>query len=304
MKLKIILFLFLSISLFAQNSNNYINIKGTKLSIMPPSGFKESKKMIGLEKNDDCIIQIMDLVGGNFESNTATYKRSEFEKRGITVLDFQELKIDGYDALFSNIKGNDANEMVNVIFGDNTFSVMITAIYPSSSRNELFPEIKNSFLKIKYNKSLIVDPFAASTFIVEKNDSKFKFAKASANMFLFSENGTVKDSYENEPMVMVTSFAIDKTFTTESVMESCINGILQQGAVKKETKNISSKSINGYDTLQAECYFEHKSKTKLNYITILIKDNVAIAIYGMAETKFDENLLEFKKIVNKVRIKY
>lgn len=304
MKLKSILFLLLSISLFAQNNNNYINIKGTRIYIIPPKDFKESKKMVGLEKNDNCIIQIMDLVGGNFESNTATYKKSEFEKKGLTVLDFEELKIDGYSALFSNVKGNDANEMVNVIFGDNTFSVMIIAIYPSSSRNELFPEIKKSFLKIKYNKSLVVDPFAASTFIVEKNDSKFKFAKASANMFLFPENGTVKDSYENEPMVMITSFAIDKTFTKELVMQSCINGIIQQGDIKKETKNVSEKSINGYDTLQAEHYFERKSKTKLTYITILIKNDIAIAFYGMAETKFDENLLEFKKIANKIRIKF
>lgn len=301
MKFKLIL-LFISFNIFAQN-NNYVNIKGTRLSIIPPKGFVDAENFIGLKKDETTGIQIMDLVGGNFHSNTATYTKATFEKKGITVLEFEELKVDGFQAKFSHFKGVDNNERVNITFGDSTFSVMVTAFFPTNSRNELFSGIKESFLKIKYDKKLTVDPFASSSFKVEKNDSKFKFAKASANMFIFSENGIDKVSYDDEPMVMITSLPFDEAIAKEKLFEDLQKSLIEQGFVKKETKNTSKKSINGYDTIEAECYFEHKSEPKLAYMTILIKNNKAIVFYGMAKSKFQENIIEFKKLSNKLTIK-
>lgn len=258
MKTKIILILLISANLFGWNKpieNVYLNIKGTRLSIIPPKGFKESKTIIGLEKNDNAAIQVMDLVGGNFESNTLTYTKSEFEKKGITVLEFEELKVDGFRAKFSHIKGKENNESVQVVFGDDSFCAMVIAIFPTSMRNELFSEIKESFLKIKYDKNLKVDPFASSAFKVEKNESKFKFAKASANMFIFSENGVVKNSYNDEPMIMITSYPFDKSMTKEKLLEDAVQGLVKQGFVLKETKNTSKENINSYNSIQAEFYF-------------------------------------------------
>ncbi len=135
MKFKLIL-LFISFNLFAQN-NNYVNIKGTKLSIIPPKGFVDADNFVGLKKDETTGIHIMDLEGGNFESNTETYTRAKFEKRGITVLEFDELLIDGFQAKFSHLK--DANsESVQLVFGDSTFSVMVIGYFPTSSREVLF----------------------------------------------------------------------------------------------------------------------------------------------------------------------
>jgi hypothetical protein len=306
MKTKIILLLLISANLFGWNNpieNVYLNIKGTRLSIIPPKGFKESKTIIGLEKNDNAAIQVMDLVGGNFESNTLTYTKSEFEKKGITVLEFEELKVDGFRAKFSHIKGKENNESVQVVFGDESFCAMVIAVFPTSMRNELFSEIKESFLKIKYDKNLKVDPFASSAFKVEKNESKFKFAKASANMFIFSENGVVKNSYNDEPMIMITSYPFDKSMTKEKLLEDAVKGLVKQGFVLKETKNTSKENINSYNSIEAEFYFEHKSEIKLSHITILIKDDKAIVVYGNAKSKFEENIREFKKLINSLKIK-
>lgn len=302
MKFKLIV-LFISFNLFAQN-NNYVNIKGTRLSIIPPKGFVDAENFIGLKKDETTGIQIMDLVGGNFDSNTATYTKATFEKKGITVLEFEELKIDGFKAKFSHLKVTDGSESVQLVFGDSTFSVMVIGLFPTSSREELFSEIKKAFLKIKYDKNLIIDPFASSAFKVEKNESKFKFAKASANMFMFSENGIDKKSYDDEPTVLITSLPFDnKDNTKEKLFEDLVNGLIAQGFIKKETKNESKKSINGYDTLEVECYFEQKSEPKLAFMTILINNNKAIIFYGMAQSNFQENIIEFKKLSNKLTIK-
>lgn len=306
MKAKLFLFFLFTINVFGYNNPNitdYINIKGTRLSIIPPKGFTESKTIIGLEKGEIAVIQIMDLVGGNFESNTATYTKAEFERKGLTVLEFKELTIDGFKAKFSNIKGKDNRELVQIVFGDATFSVMVNAIYPSNLRDELLPDITNSLLKVKYDKKMIVDPFSASHFLVDPNTSKFKFAKASANMFVFSENGIDKVSYENEPIALITSYPFDKTMTKEAVIESMVNGLLQQRFIKKEIKNTSKKNINGYEAMEIELYLEHNSKDKLAFMTVLIKDNIAISFSGVAESNFEENISEFKKLTNAIKIK-
>ncbi len=306
MKIKIILIIFIATffsSCNGQTNGKYLNIKSTRLSIIPPNGFYESKSIIGLEKNEKTAIQVMDLVGGNFESNTATFTIAEFKKKGISVLEFKDLKIDGFNAKYANIKGADENERALLVFGDSTFSAMVIAFFPSSSRNELLPEIENSFLKIKYDKSLIIDPFANSNFKVEENDSKFKFAKVSANMFIFSENGIVKKSYDNEPMVMISTYPFDKTMSKEKLIDQMQDGLIQQGFIKKEIKNISKKSINGYDTMEVEFYCEHKSKYKLTFMTALIEKDKALVFYGITESNYAENIVEFKKFTSKIKIK-
>lgn len=306
MKVKLFLFFLLTMNVFSYNNQNvadYINIKGTRLSIIPPKDFTESKTIIGLEKGEIAAIQVMDLVGGNFESNTATYSKAEFERKGITVLEFKELTIDGFKAKFANVKGKNDLELIQIVFGDATFSVMVNAIYPSSLRDELLPDITNSLLKVKYDKKKIVDPFAASHFIVVQNTSKFKFVKASANMFIFSENGIDKESYESEPIALITSYPFDKTMTKETVIESMVNGLLQQRFIKKEIKNTSKKNINDYEAMEIELYLEHNSKDKLAFMTVLIKDNIVISFSGMAESNFEENISEFKKLTSSIKIK-
>lgn len=303
---KIILILLISSNLFGcnnQTENKYINIKGTKLSIIPPKGFSESKSIIGLEKNITTAIQVMDLVGGNFESNTATFTISEFQKKGISVLESKDLKVDGFNAKYAHIKGADENERVLLVFGDSTFSAMVIALFPTSSRNELLQEIKNSFFKIKYNKKLIINPFKSSAFKVENNLSKFKFAKESANMFIFSENGIKKESYDDEPMVMITSYTIDNSMKKENIIKDMQNGLIEQGYIKKEIKNISKKSINNYDTMEVEFYCEHKSKIELTFMTVLINKSKAIVFYGITTNNFEENIIEFKKLTNNLKIK-
>ncbi len=306
MKTKLILFLLISLNIFGQNSltkSGYINIKGTKLYIIPPKGFKESKNMVGLEKNGTALIQVMDLVGGNFDSNTTTYTRDEFEKKGVSVLELREIEIDGYKAKFSHIKGGDSNEILQVVFGDSTFTAMVMGIYPSNLRNELFSDLKAAFLKIKYDKTLVIDPFSASVFKIGKNESKYKFAKASANMFIFSENGIIKDSYVDEAMMMITSVPFDKTMLKEQLVDELVNGLTRQGFIKKESKNLSKKSINGYNTIEVEYYFDHKSEIKLMFITVLVKNDKALLIYGSAKSHFEENIIEFKKLTSVISIK-
>jgi len=301
-------FLILITFLFScKNSNElepgqYVNISGTRLFIIPPKDFKISSNIIGLENDKLGIIQVQDLIGGNHFSNEKTFTKKAIESYGVKVFEFQELKIESFNAKFVHTQEKKETNEMKIIFGDSTFSEMVLAIFQPNNK-ELKNEIKKSLLSIKYDKNLKVDPLLTIYFKIDNNSSKFKFAKTSANMFLYSTNGIVKNSYENEPMVMVTTFPIDQVATKEYLMESMLNGLIQNGFEKTETKSISKQKVNGYDSYQVEVYGNMKNKKTLVYLLVLVKQDKAIGVYGVTNINLESNLIEFKKIIQNIKFK-
>ena len=55
--------------------------------------------------------------------------------------------------------------------------------------------------------------------------------------------------------------------------------------------------------MEVEYYFDHKSEIKLMLITVLVKNDKAILIYGSAKSNFEENIIEFKKLTSVISIK-
>lgn len=298
-----ILLVLLSCALFScTQKTEKINIKGTKVFIEAPSGFKSSKSFIGLEKNNSAMIQISDMVGGSFYSNAATFSKKAFEDKGLKVFDFQELQIDGYPAKYVYVQGAPDQKMMSVVFGDSTFCDMVMAMLPANDE-AIAEQVKNSLLSIQYKKEMKVDHLGLAYFKVGKNKSVFKFAKASANMFLYSKGGVVKDSYENESMVMITPLPSDNELTKDKIAQSLINGLTQNGFVPIEDKNIQTAPVNGLDAYEIEVSGFMKGQKALLYLLVLTKNNQAICIEGISYANTPEDLIEFKEIAHHVTFK-
>lgn len=284
-----------------QTPDSYINIPGTRLLIIPPKGFVISKSIVGLE-NENAMIQVMDLIGGNYESNTATFTKSGFENKGIKVIEFKEIKIDGFKGKFAHLDGGNGMESINVVFGDTSFSTMVIAPITALNKN-LIVTLKNAILNIKYDKTITIDPLASSFFKIDANESKFKFAKSTANLFIYSENGIVKDAYKDEPMVMISTLPKDATLSKEMIIKSMIDGLIRNGFSLKEEKKPVNGTINGFESIEVEYIAEQKGKTKLIYLTVVSNSQNSIAFYGFTESDFENNLEEFKKLSHSLRFK-
>lgn len=297
-----ILLLLLSCTLlsYAQQTEK-INIKGTKVFIEAPDGFKLSKSFIGLEKGSTAIIQISDIVGGSFYSNAATFSKKAFEDRGIKVLDYQELQIDGYPAKYAYVQGQPGQIMISVVFGDSTFCDMAMAILPAN--DEVIEQVKKALLAIQYKKQMKVDYLDLAYFKVEKNKSEFKFAKAAANLFIYSKGGVVKDSYKKESMVMITPLPLDSTMSKDKIAQSLITGLTQNGFVVIEEKNIQTAPVNGFDAYEIEVSGFMKGQKALIYLLVLTKNNRAIGIEGISYSNDPQDLIEFKEMAHHVVFK-
>lgn len=286
-----------------ESEDKKINIPGTRVFLTVPDGFFVSKSMTGLEKNKDVGISVMDLNEGNYYTNTATFTKSNWQSKGIIVVSFEEHTIGNFPAKTVHLKTFETEGFV-LVFGDSTFSTMITGMtLPDDSVS--LNQIKNCLESVFYDKSLVVNPLDFAKFELKTNDSKYKFAKSSANMYVYSVDGMVKDSYQSESYFMVSQIPyVENQMTPKSIAQEMLQSQEQYGLSFKKPDTENTNKINGYDAY--ETYYKGILNGEEIYIYLLIvaKENNAFTCIGMAYNDFEKNLIEFKKLGHSIRIKY
>jgi len=283
-------------------TNRHVNIPGTRLYIIPPPNFTVASTFIGLQKGETSMINIYDLVGGNINTNAATFSKAEFERQGAKVFDFKEIKVNGFPAKYIHMQGDATAKAYSIVFGDTTFTTMIMTIYPVADE-KTGNEIIKSLNTIYYDKNKKIDPFETAFFTLDDKVSKFKFFQYNANLYIYSIDGIENKEDKDAPIVLVSQFPKDNTMNAKSIAEMMIKKIQQYGLTNPELKNTTTDKINGYETYQTEVYGQMQGKSSLLFYCIVTKGNKAIVIQGISKKDIQTNLEEFKKMAKTVKIK-
>jgi len=281
-------------------TKQHINIPGTRLFIIPPQDFKIATTFVGLQKGD-AMLNVYDLVGGNFYTNAATFSKEAFEKQGAKVFDYQEIKVNGYPAKYISMQGDLAAKTYAIVFGDTTFSTMIMAAYPVTDE-AAGKQIIGSLNTIFYDKQKKIDPFETALFSLDDNNSRFKFFQFNANLYLYTIDGLDNKNTDN-PFLIVTQMPMDNTLTTKSIAEMMIAKSEQYGLTNPQVKNISTDELNGYDAYETIVYGDMKGKPASIYLLVVGKGDRAIVIEGMAKSDLEANIQGFKKLSHTIRLK-
>jgi hypothetical protein len=283
-------------------TSKHINIPGTRLYIIPPPNFKVASTFIGLQKGETSMFNIYDLVGGNINTNAATFTKAEFERQGAKVFDFKEIKVDGFPGKYIHMEGDASAEAYSIVFGDTTFTTMIMTIYPVGDE-KTGNEIINSLNTIYYDKNKKIDPFETANFTLDDKVSKFKFFQYNANLFVYTVGGTENKEDKDAPVILVSQFPKDNSLTAKSIAEMMISKAQQYGLTNPELKNTTTDKINGYETYQTEVHGQVQGKPNLLFYCVLTKGDKAIALQGISKKDNQANVEDFKKLANTVRIK-
>lgn len=270
-----------------------INIPGTKVFIVPPEGFKVSSTLPAIEKGNIGLVQAMDLVGGSFYTNAASFSKEKFEQKGVKVIEYKELKLNGFPAKLVLLQGDPQTKVYNLVFGDSTFCVMMTGTFPSNDP-KTGEQIKQALLSIYYDKLKVIDPFANAVFKLDDSKSIFKFAKYGAFNYMYSIGGVKKDAYDNEPFFSALALPIEGE-SIENIAND-MSSVIKKGQIK----NISKNKTNGYPSLKREIYGILNGKQALLYQHIVFIDNTAVIMQGIADDNFEKYIQEFEKLSNTV----
>jgi hypothetical protein len=280
----------------------HINIPGTRLFIIPPAGFTVSKTITGLQKGETSMVNVMDLVGGNFYSNTANFSKAGFEQKGIRVFDYREIKVNGFPAKYMLMQGDPDTKMVSLVFGDTSFSTMIMAIYPPTDE-ATGKQLIAALNTIHYDKRKKIDPFENAFFSLDDRNSTFKFFQYNTNMYLYTPGGMDNRKNSEIPFLVVTQLPGEAGVTAKIVADKMSDRMEQYGFSNTETRNVSQEKINGYETYQAEIYGDIKGTRSVFYQCVVVAGDKIVSMQGMAKIDLETNVNAFRELAKTVRIK-
>ena len=261
--------------------------------------------MTGIEKNDSVGATIMDIPGGNFYTNAATFSKEAFENKGVRVLEYTEPKINQFPAKLIFVTDQEGVNDCFLVFGDTTFSVAIMAMFPPKDKIS-GQQIREMLQTIYYDKSIKIDPFAVARFKVNDSSSQFKFSSFAGSIYIYSLGGIQKDSASNDPIFMITPIPAVDNSTPEVTADLMLYSLMSNRDMRfsiSEIKDSSSARTNGLDAFSRTIYGLSKGQNMLVFQHIVHIGNQMIVMQGIARSDFEKNLGEFKKISNTIKSK-
>lgn len=300
MKVKkvVILVIYFCISIISGISQvvNKENIKGTKVSMVPPEGFTPALKFFGYENAElGSSIMVNDLSIPFADSN---FTREEFEKRGMILDSKDEIVIDGRNAFLYTLKQDSYGiefKKYLLVFGDTYHTVLLTGTFPKSSE-KADSIIKVSLLTVEYNKDIIIDPLASCGFSINIENWGYKFAFVASGTFAYTLDGELPTKSEGKEVFMVGN-SISNVAVGNKKEYSLKRFKMLPYASRWIIKSINEVSIDTLPGYEIVAYENVEGRDiKLIYFVMLFGKNSYYLINATAATKMEDNLTIFKEI--------
>lgn len=288
----------------AATSSAKVNIPGTRLFMAPPAGFRKATDFIGLERDAQTAVIVMDLMVGNYYKNAATFSREEVEGRGVEVFDFQDTTISGYPAKYLFVQSAPATKAYWMVFGDSTFATTLMASFPSEDA-QAGQQLKQAMLAATYDKKLQVDPFATAPFVLDERQSKFKFALFSGNMYVYSIGGAKHEQTDpaNSAVITVTPLPADPANTPDEMAITLAEGLERNGLTNKKILNSSTERVNGYDAYEDEITGMMRGKKAHFYELFVTNGRKSVMIQGVMPAGSDGHAQEIRNFAHAIKLK-
>lgn len=316
-KTLILLFISVSLVIYGQETNQniilnkltseHVPVEGTKVSLIPPSGFDKSVDYNGFQQNENnSSILIIEIPGPSSEV-TKALTPSGLKSQGVELIEKQDLIINELPAVFI-VGEQTAYEILFVkyilIFGTESNTTIINGMFPKEMSNQMSEGIKNSLLSVVYESNKDVNPLDAIEYTVDIDNTKLKYANVLANGILFTADGKVPTESDDKTFYSVASSLgkieiIDKQqFAIDRLKK--IPGIAIIDPYK-----ISDIEINGFSGYEivVQGTNEKTGKEEQIYFVMLFNDNLYYILMGMAEDDFSDNLELFKEVSKTFRMK-
>lgn len=280
-------------------TDEHQNIKGTKVSLIPPKGFTDGINFLGLQQTESgSSIMILDIPGPYSETSKGITKENMLSK-GVEVKKIENLTINGLPAIFVTgtqiAYGNIYTKFI-FVFGTDNETMMINGVYPENLK-KVGDEIKKSMLTVFYEADKKINPFEALDYSIDVSETKLKFGKSMSNSLIFSVDGQVPttSSYKTN-LIVAKSFS---QITTEDKKMFCINRLKQTPIEIENIEYINEITIDGISGYEIFAKVKNKKsgETENIYQVILFSDKLYYILFGTTNDETDKSIDEIKKAV-------
>lgn len=288
-------------NIITQKTKNHIRIPGTRLFIVIPKGFILSDLFLGIQMGEKSYMQVFDLDGGNFYSNSRSISKENLQAKGLKVYDYAEFQFNNYPAKFASVQAADSYRSHQLIFGDSTFSVMLIGLFDENEQ-ETGNRLKQAMLSSYYDASLKIDPFEIAKFTIDESVTRYKFYQYSSNLYNYTQEGK-KNENRFSPAVIITQLPCLEGSTFETIIEESVNGLKQNTFIQTGVDLAHEKIINGEKGFEKILRgYLNRKKVKL-YYSVLKNKNLYIIFLGISYAEDESDLTDFKTLAQTLKLK-
>lgn len=285
-----------------EQTKAHVNISGTRLFMVPQKGYEVKSNFVGLAKGDESAIMVMELIGGNFYTNTASMSPTSFDEKGMKTLDYKELTVNGYPAILLHADNMVDRKMYMLAFGDTTFSTLLMGQY-LRDQPELGKEVLKMLLTVTYDTGLQIDPLALAPFTLDTADTRFGFAKYTANMYTYTIGGIDKPEYGDEPLLMVLVFPREGMMTSKGITDGLQESFRQNGFSDMDFPVYEYTEVNGDSAFEAEGTAMLNGSKALLYTLVVRHGDKFVVLQAIARSDVEASRVEFRKLAHSIRFK-
>ena len=300
------LLLSISLTTFGQKkienelTEEHQNIKGTKISLIPPIGFIDGLNFFGFQNNYTGSIIMINEISEPYSENSVGIIKENFINNGIEFSKTKKLRINGLPAIFltgTNNEYGNINTQYILVFGTDSETIMINGIHPDIFKEVIGDEIKKSMLTAFYEADKKINPFDALDYTLDVSITKLIYGKRIATALIFSVDGQVP-TFSSDKTYLIVEMSFSE-ITTEDKKLFCIN-FLKQGLTEitniEYTKEITIDGVSGYE-IYAKGKNKETGETENIYQVILFSDTLYYIFSGTTNDQTDKSIEEIKKAV-------
>lgn len=280
----------------------HTNIPGTHVLIVPPAGFTQSTgSMKGFIKDETTtFLSVTEFKDHSFESEIQNNSAEKMRQQGLSVFIEQEKKVGPYKGRLMRIGDGKTSTMWQLVFGNDSFAVMIMGIYPPG--DELSGrKIAEALETVLYDKDIVVDETAGLNYSILPNESRYKFLKMQAGLALYSLDGN--PNLKNDDITfLVLSQVPRENENAQLFAETALASTLRNGFSNPSVKSKGFLTIHNNSAYEMEVGCILTGKPVTVYIAVLTRDRTAVVVQGMVKKNIAETIAGFKDFTDAIVI--
>jgi hypothetical protein len=310
-RIGLLLLVFMSLTVFGQRiienklTEAHQNIKGTKISLIPPDGFTDAQNFLGLQQAEmRSSILVLDIPGPYTEVSKGITKKN-LQSKGVEMQSIENLTINSLPAIFvtgtQKASGTQYTKYI-LVFGTESETIMINGVHPDDLKL-VGEQIRNAMRSVYYEADKKLNPFAALDYTIDVSQTKLKFGKSMSNSLIFTVDGQVPTaSSDKTNLIVVKSFS---QINSDDKKLFCINRLKQTPIDIYSivyTKEITIDGMSGYE-IYAKGSNDDTNETENIYQVILFNDKLYYMLFGTTNDQTDQSIEEIKKAIMTFRRK-
>ncbi len=227
-------------------------VAGTRVSMIPPSGFTPSERFPGYsQESTGSSIMIVEFPSSFAETSSGLSTPSALSRKGMVLLKKQDVVVAGKSGILAQVKQNFPEaEYLKwlLVFGDEKASVLITAAFPKELESQLSEAMKASILTASLNSQKNVPPTEGLNFSITEKGG-LRLAKRMANLLLYTRDGVFPSKDLNDPIFVVgQSFGVVDIGDAEAFAKARLRQTAEVTDIEIEhSTKVAIDNLEGYE---------------------------------------------------------